>query len=71
MPSCSRARSSWSSTGGEEKTVHAGEFIVQQGINHKWVNRAAEPCRILFVMVAADKVMLKDGRGLDETVFQR
>ena len=56
---------------GEERTVRAGEFIVQQGTNHKWVNRAADPCRILFVMVGAHQVTLKDGRVLEETVFKR
>jgi len=53
--------------GGDEKTIRAGEFVVQQGANHEWINRAAEPCRILFVMVGAEKVALKDGTVLEET----
>lgn len=57
--------------GGEEKTVRAGELIVQQGVNHEWINRGEETCRILFVMVGADKVTLADGRVLEETVFKR
>jgi len=56
--------------GGEERVVRAGEFIVQMGTNHKWVNRAAGPCRILFVMVAAEKIVLPDGRVLEETSFK-
>jgi hypothetical protein len=55
--------------GGEEKVVRAGEFIVQGGVNHTWTNRAAGPCRMLFVMVAAEKVVLGDGRVLEETVL--
>jgi quercetin dioxygenase-like cupin family protein len=56
--------------GGEEKTVGVGEFIVQAGTNHKWANRAAGPCRILFVMVAAEKIVLRDGTVLEETNFK-
>ncbi|KAH7175700.1 hypothetical protein EDB81DRAFT_874532 [Dactylonectria macrodidyma] len=56
--------------GGDEKTIRAGEFIVQQGVNHKWLNRTDMPCQILFVMLAADKIVLEDGTGLDETVFK-
>ncbi|TPX11828.1 uncharacterized protein E0L32_007565 [Thyridium curvatum] len=57
--------------GGEEKTVRAGELIVQQGVNHEWENRGDETCRILFVMVGSEKITLADGRALEETVFQR
>ncbi|KAK7958456.1 hypothetical protein PG988_013304 [Apiospora saccharicola] len=55
--------------GGEEKTVKAGEFIIQGGANHQWINHTDEPCRIAFVMVGADKVQLGDGTVLEETVF--
>lgn len=57
---------------GEEKTIRAGEFLVQQGVNHKWTNRSeSEYCRILFVMVGAEKITLGDGRPkLEETVFK-
>jgi hypothetical protein len=53
--------------GGQEKTVRAGEFIVNQGVNHKWVNRGSERCRMLCVMVGAEKVRLSDGTVLEET----
>ncbi|KAK8028281.1 hypothetical protein PG991_005337 [Apiospora marii] len=56
--------------GGEEKTVKAGEFIIQGGANHQWINRTDEPCRIAFVLVGADKVQLEDGTVLEETVFR-
>ncbi|KAF3768089.1 hypothetical protein M406DRAFT_224156, partial [Cryphonectria parasitica EP155] len=41
----------WALDSGEEKTIRAGEFIIQQGTNHRWINRTSNPCRILFVMV--------------------
>jgi quercetin dioxygenase-like cupin family protein len=55
--------------GGEEKVLGVGDVIVQQGANHIWVNRAAGPCRVLFVMIGAEKVVLHDGTVLDETVL--
>ena len=56
--------------GGQEKTVKAGEFIIQGGANHQWINRTDEPCRIAFVMVGAHNIQLQDGTVLEETVFQ-
>lgn len=55
--------------GGEERTVRAGEIIVQQGVNHRWINRSPEPCRMLCVMIGAEKVVLGNGTVLEETVF--
>ncbi|OTA56049.1 hypothetical protein K449DRAFT_387810 [Hypoxylon sp. EC38] len=57
--------------GGKEKIVKAGEFIVQQGVNHAWHNRTDEVCRIAFVMVGSEKIKLADGRELEETVFKK
>lgn len=57
--------------GGEEKTLQAGEILVQQGVNHLWCNRGDVPCRVLFVLTAAKEVVLEDGRVLEETVFKR
>lgn len=57
--------------GGEEKTVKAGEFIVQQGVNHSWTNKGEESCRMLFVMLGAEKIALEDGTVLEETAFKR
>ena len=57
--------------GGEEKTVKAGEFIVQRGVNHEWINRGLEVCRMAFVMIGAEKVTTQDGNVLEETVFQK
>lgn len=56
---------------GEEKTVKAGEFIVQGGVNHALINRTAETCRIACFMVSAEKIKLEDGTELGETVFKK
>ncbi|KAL8691425.1 MAG: hypothetical protein Q9218_003343 [Villophora microphyllina] len=52
--------------GGEEKTVKAGEFVVQRGVNHAWANRTKEICRIAVVMVAAEKVRTVDGKEIGD-----
>ncbi|KAI8630663.1 hypothetical protein F5Y19DRAFT_464004 [Xylariaceae sp. FL1651] len=54
---------------GEEKTVKAGEFIVQGGVNHAWHNRTDEVCRVAVVMVGAEKVKLSNGQELEATVL--
>jgi hypothetical protein len=34
---------------GGEKIAKTGEFIVQQGVNHEWINRSeSDPCRLLL-----------------------
>jgi len=57
--------------GGEEKTVKAGEFIVQKGVNHAWINRGSEVCRMVVVMVGAEKVKTEAGEVLEETVIKK
>ncbi|KAI5464756.1 hypothetical protein BGZ63DRAFT_412257 [Mariannaea sp. PMI_226] len=57
--------------GGEEKTMKAGDVIVQQGVNHRWINRSDAPCQLLFVMLGAEKMTLKDGTVLEEDVFKK
>ncbi|KAJ6462489.1 hypothetical protein C8R45DRAFT_1026898 [Mycena sanguinolenta] len=54
---------------GEEKTIRAGEIMVQRGTNHALHNRTPEPCRIAVVMVGAEEIVLEDGQVLEETVF--
>jgi quercetin dioxygenase-like cupin family protein len=55
--------------GGEERTVRRGECVVQGGVNHEWVNCGDGVCRMVVVMVGAEKVVLGDGRELAETVL--
>jgi quercetin dioxygenase-like cupin family protein len=54
---------------GDEKTVKAGDFMVQRGANHAWHNRTGEVCRIAVVMVGTEKIALESGKVLEETVF--
>ncbi|KAJ7792145.1 hypothetical protein B0H14DRAFT_3890176 [Mycena olivaceomarginata] len=53
----------------DEKTVKAGEFMVQRGANHALHNRTGEVCRIAVVMVGTEKIVLEGGKVLEETVF--
>lgn len=57
--------------GGEEKTVRAGEFIVQRGSNHGWINRSEEVCRLMCVLVASEQIVLADGKVLEGTAFKK
>lgn len=56
---------------GHEKTVRSGEYIIQGGANHQWINRTDKTCRIMFVMVGAEKVKLADGTELEETALKK
>jgi mannose-6-phosphate isomerase-like protein (cupin superfamily) len=42
----------------DDSEVHlaAGDVLVQQGTNHAWVNRGANPCRIAFVLIDAKEI---------------
>lgn len=39
----------------DDSEVHmkAGDFLIQQGTNHAWVNRSDKMCRIAFVLIDA------------------
>jgi quercetin dioxygenase-like cupin family protein len=52
--------------GGVEKTIKEGEIMVQMGTIHSWENKSDQWCRMLFVMLPAEKVVTKDGRVLEE-----
>ncbi|CAK7205540.1 hypothetical protein SEUCBS139899_008317 [Sporothrix eucalyptigena] len=56
---------------GEETILKAGDYLIQGGANHAWANRGTETCRIMFVMVSAQKVKLEDGTELEATVLGR
>lgn len=56
---------------GVEKLLETGDLVVQKGTNHRWVNWTEQNCRVLFVMVAADKIVLGEGRVLEETVIKK
>jgi hypothetical protein len=52
-----------------ETTIREGEMMVQMGMIHGWVNKTDQWCRMLFVMLAAEKVVLKDGKVLEDAFF--
>jgi mannose-6-phosphate isomerase-like protein (cupin superfamily) len=37
----------------DETVLKAGDVVVQRGTNHAWVNRGADVCRMLFVIIGA------------------
>jgi len=41
--------------GGEERTLRAGDTIVQNGTSHRWSNRSAERVELLFVLIGAER----------------
>jgi quercetin dioxygenase-like cupin family protein len=51
---------------GEEETIKEGETAVQRGTIHAWVNKTDQWCRLLCVMLEAEKVVLKDGKVLED-----
>ncbi len=50
---------------GVEATVKEGDMLVQRGTIHSWINKTDQWCRMLFVMLDAEKVVLSDGQVLD------
>ncbi|CAK7206194.1 hypothetical protein SEUCBS139899_008980 [Sporothrix eucalyptigena] len=57
--------------GGEETLLRPGDYVVNGGVNHSWINKGTEVCRIACVMVSAEKIVLADGTELGETVFKK
>jgi mannose-6-phosphate isomerase-like protein (cupin superfamily) len=45
----------------DDSEVHlkAGDVLVQRGTSHAWVNRGRESCRVAFVLVDAEDVLLR------------
>lgn len=41
----------------DDTTLHfkPGDVVVQQAVNHAWINRGPEPCRILFVLLDSEE----------------
>lgn len=37
----------------EERTLHAGDVLIQRGTNHGWRNESGASCRVLFVLIDA------------------
>lgn len=49
--------------GGERVTVRAGDVVIQRGTNHVWHNRTQAPCRMAWILLDAEPVVV-DGRLL-------
>ena len=45
---------------GAEVHLRAGDFLVQRGTIHNWVNRGTEPCIYAVVLVGAKPVTAAD-----------
>ncbi len=43
---------------GATRTVKAGDIVVQRGTIHAWVNNSAAPCRIAFILIAAEPLSI-------------
>ena len=52
--------------GGERKVLRPGEMVLQRGAMHSWKNEGTETCRMVFVMVASEKIKTEDGQELGE-----
>lgn len=50
--------------GGEETVLKAGDVYVQRGTSHSWVNRGTSICRMTFVAVSRDEIVV-GGASLD------
>ena len=35
----------------DERTIRAGDIVIQHGTNHAWANRSGRHCRIAFVLI--------------------
>lgn len=51
---------------GAVKTVRAGDVVVQRGTIHAWVNKGTQPCRMAFILIAAEPLTVA-GRTLEPT----
>lgn len=52
--------------GGASVDVRAGEVVVQRGTIHAWENVGDQPCRIAFILIAAEPLSV-GGRVLEPT----
>lgn len=40
---------------GQETLLRTGDCVIQNGTRHAWRNRSGQPCRMVFVMVGAER----------------
>ena len=51
---------------GVTRTARAGDVVVQRGTMHAWENVSGKPCRIAFILIAAEP-LVAGGRPLEPT----
>ena len=51
--------------GGEESVLKTGDFVLQRGGMHLWYNHTQEPCRMLCVLLGAEKILTGEGTELE------
>lgn len=51
---------------GATRTARAGDVVVQRGTIHAWENVSGRPCRIAFILIAAEPLVV-GGTRLDPT----
>lgn len=51
--------------GGETRTLKAGDFAVQRGTNHRWINRSGDWMQMIAFLLAAEPVTI-NGKMLPE-----
>ncbi len=51
---------------GATRTARAGDVVVQRGTIHAWENVSGRPCRIAFILIAAEPLVV-GGIRLDPT----
>ena len=44
--------------GGDTRTVQAGDFVVQRGTNHRWINRSGDWMQMVAILVSARPVLI-------------
>jgi quercetin dioxygenase-like cupin family protein len=48
--------------GGAVRTARAGDVVVQRGTIHAWINNSDRPCRIAFILIAAEPLTVGGAR---------
>jgi quercetin dioxygenase-like cupin family protein len=49
----------------EVRKLRIGDVVVQRGTNHAWHNRGDGWCRMVFILLGAEKIVLPNGASID------
>jgi quercetin dioxygenase-like cupin family protein len=50
---------------GETVHLKQGDVVVQRGTVHAWINRSDKPCKMAWILIAAEPIVI-DGRELTD-----